>query len=215
MQTTKVGIREFRENLANYLESTTPVAITRHGATIGIFVPTKPKPSQADLDALRLAGQKMQQLVAAAGTSEDDYLRLGASLDRVTDIAEGFGLTASYHPHLTTIVENPDEISKIMDLTRIGFCPDTAHLAAGGGDPAAVIRAHSDRIRHVHLKDFRLEPFQFLPLGEGDLDFPDIIRAVQESGYDSWLLVELDSYDGDPRRAAEISKTYLDRLLAV
>ena len=36
MQTTKVGIREFRENLADYLESKTPVAITRHGATIGI-----------------------------------------------------------------------------------------------------------------------------------------------------------------------------------
>ena len=34
MQTTKVGIREFRENLADYLESKTPVAITRHGATI-------------------------------------------------------------------------------------------------------------------------------------------------------------------------------------
>ena len=46
MQTTKVGIREFRENLADYLESKTPVAITRHGATIGIYVPTKPKPSQ-------------------------------------------------------------------------------------------------------------------------------------------------------------------------
>lgn len=150
----------------------------------------------------------------AAGTSEDDYLRLGESLDRVTDIAEGFGLTASYHPHLTTIVENPDELAKLMDLTRIGFCPDTAHLAAGGGDPAAVIRAHSDRIRHVHLKDFRREPFQFLPVGEGDLDFPDIIRAVKESGYDSWLLVELDSYDGDPRQAAEISKAYLERLLA-
>jgi inosose dehydratase len=149
----------------------------------------------------------------AAGTSEDDYLRLGESLDRVTDIAEGFGLSASYHPHLSTIVENPDELAKLMDLTRIGFCPDTAHLAAGGGDPATMIRAHSDRIRHVHLKDFRREPFQFLPLGEGDLDFPDIIRAIRESGYDSWLLVELDSYDGDPRRAAEISKAYLDRLL--
>ncbi len=43
--TTKVGIREFRENLADYLESKTPVAITRHGATIGIYVPTKPQPS--------------------------------------------------------------------------------------------------------------------------------------------------------------------------
>ena len=74
MQTTRVGIREFRENLASYLESKTPVAITRHGATIGIYVPTKPKPSQADLEALRLAGEKMQELIAAAGTTEDELV---------------------------------------------------------------------------------------------------------------------------------------------
>ena len=47
------------------------------------------------------------------------------------------GLAASYHPHLTTIVESPDELERLMPQTRIGFCPDTAHLAAGGGDPAA------------------------------------------------------------------------------
>ena len=80
MQTTKVGIREFRENLSSYLESATPVAITRHGSTIGIYVPTKPKASQADLEALRLAGEKMQELMAAAGITEDqivgDFKRL-------------------------------------------------------------------------------------------------------------------------------------------
>jgi antitoxin (DNA-binding transcriptional repressor) of toxin-antitoxin stability system len=80
MQTTKVGIREFRENLSSYLESKKPVAITRHGATIGIYVPTQPKASQADLDALRAAGEKMQELIAAAGTSEEalvtDFKRL-------------------------------------------------------------------------------------------------------------------------------------------
>ena len=74
MQTNKVGIREFRENLSSYLESKTPVAITRHGATIGIYVPTKPKPSQVDLEALRAAGDKMQALIAAAGTSEDELM---------------------------------------------------------------------------------------------------------------------------------------------
>lgn len=74
MQTTKIGIREFRENLADYLESKTPVAITRHGATIGFYIPTKPKPSQADLQALRVAGEKMQELIAAAGTTEDEIL---------------------------------------------------------------------------------------------------------------------------------------------
>ena len=74
MHTTKVGIREFRENLSDYLESKTPVAITRHGATIGIYVPTRPKPSQADLEALRVAGEKMQELIAAAGTTEDELV---------------------------------------------------------------------------------------------------------------------------------------------
>lgn len=74
MQTTKVGIREFRENLAKYLESKKPVAITRHGTTIGIFLPTRPKPSQADLEALRIAGEKMQQWMAEAGTNEDEIV---------------------------------------------------------------------------------------------------------------------------------------------
>jgi inosose dehydratase len=149
----------------------------------------------------------------AAGTEDSDYDRLGAALDRVVDIAESHGLSASFHPHLGTIVENPDEVERLLQRTRIGFCPDTAHLAAGGGDPAALIRSHPDRIRHVHLKDLRTEPLRFLPLGEGTLDFLDIVRAIRESGYDSWLIVELDSYDGDPREAAEISKRFLDKLL--
>jgi len=74
MQPTKVGIREFRENLANYLESKTPVAITRHGSTIGIYVPTRPKPGQADLEALRVAGEKVRQSLAAAGATEDEIV---------------------------------------------------------------------------------------------------------------------------------------------
>jgi inosose dehydratase len=150
----------------------------------------------------------------AAGTSDDDYTRLGQALDVVVGIAEEHGLEASYHPHLSTIVENPTELETIMSRSRIAFCPDTAHLAAGGGDPAELIRRYPERVRHVHLKDFRADPFAFLPLGEGDLDLPDVLRAVVEAGYDSWLLVELDAYDGDPEQAARISKTYLDKVLA-
>ena len=71
-QATRVGIREFRENLSSYLESNKPIAITRHGATIGVYVPTQRKASEADLEALRSAGEKMQALIAAAGITEDD-----------------------------------------------------------------------------------------------------------------------------------------------
>jgi hypothetical protein len=46
----------------------------RHGATIGVYVPTRPEPSQADLDAPKAAGEKMQDLIAAAGASEDEIV---------------------------------------------------------------------------------------------------------------------------------------------
>jgi len=58
-QTTKVGIREFRENLSDYLESKTPIAITLCGLMIGVCVLTQPQPSQTDLQALHLAGEKL------------------------------------------------------------------------------------------------------------------------------------------------------------
>jgi inosose dehydratase len=150
----------------------------------------------------------------AAGTRPDDYERLGRALDRVTSIAEDAGLSASFHPHLGTIVESPDELERLMVHTRIGFCPDVAHLAAGGGNPVAIIRRFADRITHVHVKDLQTEPFEFRPLGEGELDMAAIVNAVRESGYDSWLMVELDSYDGDPKVAAQISKQYLDEIVA-
>ena len=150
----------------------------------------------------------------AAGTTDDDYILLGKGLDRVSDMAAEKGLVATYHPHLTTIVENPTELERIMGLSHIDFCPDTGHLAAGGGDPAALIRTYSDRIKHVHLKDWQPEPFLWTPLGEGSLDFTDIVRAVSESGYDSWLIVELDEYAGAPLEAAKRSKAHLDKVLA-
>jgi hypothetical protein len=74
MPSAKVGIREFREKLSSYLESSTPVAITRHGATIGFYVPALRSRSQADLEALRAAGEKLDRLIAAAGTSERELI---------------------------------------------------------------------------------------------------------------------------------------------
>jgi inosose dehydratase len=151
----------------------------------------------------------------AAGTTPEDYDRLASALDQVHELARQHELTASYHPHLTTVVESPEELEQLLPRTQIAFCPDTAHLAAGGGDPAALIRRYGDRVAHVHLKDVALDPVEFLPLGQGSLDFRDILSAVREAGYDSWLIVELDAYAGDPLEAAKISKAYLDQLLTI
>ena len=41
MSTVRIGIREFREKLAGYLESDQPLAITRHGETLGFYIPAQ------------------------------------------------------------------------------------------------------------------------------------------------------------------------------
>jgi hypothetical protein len=38
MTTIKVGVREFRERIASFLESDTPVAVTRRGETLGVYM---------------------------------------------------------------------------------------------------------------------------------------------------------------------------------
>lgn len=82
MQTERVGIREFRENLSGYLESPTPVAITRHGETIGFYVPTRRRPSEADLDALRRAGERLSNLIEASGANEEELVNEFKALRR-------------------------------------------------------------------------------------------------------------------------------------
>lgn len=74
MQSARVGIREFRENLAFYIESSAPVAITRHDETVGFYIPARRKRQQADLDALRKAGEQLDAWIAAAGASPDERI---------------------------------------------------------------------------------------------------------------------------------------------
>jgi inosose dehydratase len=144
----------------------------------------------------------------AAGAQTGDIERLGDALEKVVRIAERAGLRAHYHPHLSTIVEGPEEVRKILGLTSIDFCPDTAHLAAAGGDPAAMIREHRARISYVHLKGWQREPFAFAPLDRGDLNMSTVVRALTDIAFDGWITVELDAWP-DPQQGAVKSMAFL------
>lgn len=150
--------------------------------------------------------------VRSTGTEERDYRLLGQGLDRVVELADRAGLTPTFHPHLGTCAQSPEQIARVFAHTSIGFCPDTAHLEAGGGDPAELMRTYADRMPYVHLKDYA--GGAFLPLGEGGQDFDRILDDLRGSGYDGWITVELDAYAGRPADAARISKTFLDGRLA-
>jgi hypothetical protein len=75
METLKVGIREFREKLASYLlQSDKPFAITRHGDTVGYYLPARRRRSEVERSALRQAAARLQEMLAAEGITEDEII---------------------------------------------------------------------------------------------------------------------------------------------
>ena len=74
MDTLKVGVREFREKLAGYLEGGTPLAIMRHGETLGYYIPAQKRNRKAELQILRAAAKDLDQIITSWGAREDELM---------------------------------------------------------------------------------------------------------------------------------------------
>jgi DNA-binding protein H-NS len=73
MEATKIGIREFRAGIAEFIASSTPVAVTRHGQTVGYFIPTQGQ-VDADIAALKKASKTLDKLLAAKGVDVEELV---------------------------------------------------------------------------------------------------------------------------------------------
>jgi L-ribulose-5-phosphate 3-epimerase len=83
------------------------------------------------------------------------------------------------------------------------------------GYPQDWIRTLGPRTVRVHVKDFvfdrRNGRFAWVNLGEGDIDWPEVRRALGEVGYAGYVTTELSG--GDRAYLADVS-TRVDRILA-
>ncbi|MCI1747258.1 MAG: hypothetical protein LKI24_17120 [Acidipropionibacterium sp.] len=70
---TTVGVREFRQGLAEYIDQSEPVTITRHGQTVGLFIPVH-RDRKADIAAYAEAARKANALLEEWGTTEDEVV---------------------------------------------------------------------------------------------------------------------------------------------
>lgn len=73
METTKVGIREFRTDLAEYIASSRPVAVTRHGQTVGYFIPTHGQ-VESDVVALKKVSKTLDKLLESQGVDVESVV---------------------------------------------------------------------------------------------------------------------------------------------
>ena len=71
MPAIKVGVREFREQIARFLEADTPVAVTRRGETLGVYVPTPRKQIKpAHIAELKAAADRLAEALADLDENE-------------------------------------------------------------------------------------------------------------------------------------------------
>jgi len=69
-----VGIREFRENLSEYLDNGSPVAISRHGETVAFLLPVRPKRTEQEWAEFDRKAARMDEMIAEAGLTEDELV---------------------------------------------------------------------------------------------------------------------------------------------
>jgi len=131
---------------------------------------------------------------------------------------EEYGIALTFHHHMGTVVQNADEVERMMDNTDpeyVSLLFDTGHFAYCGEDPLEMVKKYADRIKHVHLKDIRKDMVEkvkkeelsfldgvrmgtFTVPGDGDIDFDPIFKVLEESGYTGYMVVEAEQ---DPAKA--------------
>jgi inosose dehydratase len=166
-------------------------------------------------------GKDMREI----GLDDAGWRRLAEGVKRAEERSRERGFEPTFHHHGATYVEAPWEIERLMELTDVGVLLDTGHLLLGGGDPIAALREWGPRVNHVHAKDVRLGVLEdvvaeradmleawargvFCPLGEGDVDLPAFFRALGDSGYEGWVVVEQDRI---PREDEPLSESAADQ----
>ncbi|MFG1624779.1 sugar phosphate isomerase/epimerase family protein [Kribbella sp. NPDC049227] len=194
---------------------------------VGGFVPVvlhDPSYDPADeittaLDGFVAAGATTLVLAAATGQdgyddrpvlNDDGWGTLLANLDKLSALAADRGVLATIHPHVGTMVENTDDVDRVLRGSSIGLTLDTGHLLIGGVDPVALTLDHTARIKHTHLKDVdagwaarvqagevtytdAVRQGMYRPLGAGDIDLTMIISTLEKAGYDGWYVLEQDT----------------------
>lgn len=137
------------------------------------------------------------------------WARLGENVAAMAAVAAGHGIELVIHPHVGTLVETAADVERALAVTDAGWVLDTGHLLIGGMAPADFVRRHAGRIRHVHLKDVdaalaagvrrgalslvaATQQGLFRPLGEGDAGIDEVVRLLEETGYERWLVLEQD-----------------------
>ncbi len=118
-------------------------------------------------------------------------LWLGEGLREVVAFAAERGVVPCLEPEPGMLIETLDDYAA-LGIEGLRLALDTGHcLVTGEREPAAAVHAFADRIGTVAIEDMARGIHVHLPFGEGDMDVPGVLDALEAVGYEKLVCVEL------------------------
>lgn len=152
------------------------------------------------------------------------------ALERVLRRAEAAGVRVALEPCWGTLARDrfrTEHLLSRLASPALALTLDPSHFVLTGDDVPALARDWADLIAHVHLKDafgregLDGEEFTFLLPGEGKVDWPRLLGALDANGYAGAMCVEFESFallegplGGSVARGAALARELVAGLLA-
>ena len=192
-------------------------------------------------DARTLGASRLRigMMPFAAMTSHDALLAFSRQTEEIARRLADDGLTLYYHNHHLEFATRGG--TSILDIIRaeapsLRLEIDVHWVQRGGKDPVRTLQKYAGLVDLVHLKDYRIGELpttafaalqagdyaafmrdftgvvQFGEVGEGNLDWTDIIDQAIASGAQYLLIEQDDQYGRDPYDCLQTSR---DNLVAL
>ena len=173
---------------------------------------------------LQHPGERLTVTTTSGGTPDMWDASMGHLVDRVGDLAahaERAGVVVGVEPHVGAALHRPEQalwLLQQVDSPALTIHFDISHFNVQGFDMDAVVAQLAPHSAHTHVKDERgLAPnHEFLIPGEGEMDYPRYLRAMDRAGYTGHIVVEVSLMvqrrpNYDPLAAATTSYRVLSR----
>jgi sugar phosphate isomerase/epimerase len=140
-----------------------------HGKTLGTSVGAAPKrktPAQLDAQA--------------------ELLR------KIITLCEAHGVTLNLHNHTYEVADDMHDLRGTLDrIPSVKLGPDLNWLVRGGVDPIAFLRKFGTQVVFLHLRDQKADGRWSEAMGEGDMDYIGIGKALRDIRFSGHAVIEL------------------------
>jgi sugar phosphate isomerase/epimerase len=151
----------------------------------------------------------------------EGFKKLAARMNDIGAKAKAAGLQYAYHNHRLEFEKMPDGsfgydiLLKETDKATVKFEIDCGWMVVSGASPVDYMKKNPDRIRMLHIKDFKAMPTQpgqrpeGCDLGTGFIDYKPIFATGKSIGIQHLFTEQEGPYTKSEVESAKIDYTYL------